>query len=232
MRKAKLIVFSLFQLLTSFIILAACIPSLTSTTEPLIESNLTAVANASAAEIVGSPVVSYATASSIEELVDQAEFIVIGRVEKSDEIINTARNPLDPTQSDPNLFGIGQVYKVYVDQYLKGDGSEFFSLIQNEGLITPEMPEAKQTIENARKQSDHIPLSSEKRYIFFLKYAWELTDTDQDYYVGILQPWRFEISGKNIARPESPWLYADKVFLEMPVVSFIDRVEQRVNKSN
>lgn len=225
MKNTKSTVFRLLLLLMSLTILMACTSSKPSPKEDIItaESQLTE-------ESVAPPIMSYVTADSIEELVNQSDIIVVGRVEKSDEIVNTVRDPQDPTQPDPNLFGVGQVYNVHVEQYLKGGGSEIINLIQNEGLITPEMAEPEQTIENAREQSDHIPLSPEKRYIFFLNYAWELTDGE--YYIGALEPWRFNLTDKGIASPESPWLYADEIFLSKPIVDFISQVEQLVSDSD
>lgn len=222
MKNTKSTVLGLLLLGTFLMILTACTPS---------ESDSIPTANTlSGEEFVAPPIMSYVTANSIKELVNEAELIVVGRVEKVDEIVNTARDPQDPTQPDPNLFGVGQVYYIHVEQYLKGDGPELINLIQNEGLITPEMSEADQTVEIAREQSNYIPLSSEKRYVLFLKHAWELTD--REYYVGILEPWRFEISDEGIVNSESPWLNADEHFPSQPVVDFISQVEQQSSNPN
>jgi len=231
MKKINLTSFSLFLLLLLLTVLVNCTPSTLSGVESPVENIPAATSDASAEEVVAPPVASYITANSIEDLTDAAELVVIGQVEITDEVVNMARNP-DDFSADPNVFVVGQVYQLHVDQYLKGNGPETIMLVQQEGIITSNsnMSVEDQSIERAKEQSEYVPMPSENKYIMFLEPLWGFPD--KSYYAAPMQPWRFNISDAETAKPESPWHYADNVFLPQSSANFIEQVVQQINRSN
>jgi hypothetical protein len=171
---------------------------------------------------------SYVTATSFEELVEQADIVVVGSAVEKGKVINTARNPLDPTQPDPNLESVGQIYTIRVNQYLKGAGGDSIRFVQSEGYLTAEMVVAGQTLEDAREQSDQIPLSLNKEYLLFLRGAPELDDGNL--YVAVAQPSRFDISNPLAIVPESPWAYAKQYFPPQALADVLQLLETRIGQ--
>ena len=178
--------------------------------------------------VVGPIEQSYVTAVSFEELAEQAEIVVVGSVVERGEVINTVRHPLDPTQPDPNLESIGQIYVIHVDQYVKGVGDDRIRFVQSEGYLTADMVDAGQTLEDAREQSEQIPLSLDKGYLLFLRGAPELDDGTL--FVGVAQPSRFDVSNPLAIVPESPWAYADQYFSPQSLADVIRLLEPHISQ--
>ena len=176
---------------------------------------------------IGSIEHSYVTATSFEELVEQADIVVIGSAVEKGEVINTVRNPLDPTQPDPKLESVGQIYVIRVNQYVKGVGNDRIELVQSEGYLTAEMV-AGQTVEDAREQSEQIPLSLNKEYLLFLRRAPELDDGNL--YVGVAQPSRFDVSNPLAIVPESPWVYAKEYFPPQALAEVLQLLELHIRQ--
>jgi hypothetical protein len=152
-------------------------------------------------------------ASSIQELAYFSELVVIGQVISKEQIINTARDPNDPTKTDPRFFSINQVYKVAVDSILKGESANTILIVQNQGLLrtTTDMkpPFAEIQREAARnEQKTFIPLTLNAQYIFFLRRLDQVSyivDGYQstDLYAGVAEPWRFRIALDGAVAPET-----------------------------
>ena len=171
---------------------------------------------------------SYVTATSFEELAEQADIVVVGSAVEKGEVMNTARNPLDPTQTDPNLESVGQIYVIHVNQYVKGVGDDRIEFVQSEGYLTAEMVVAGQTLEDARKQSEQIPLSLNKEYLLFLRRAPELDDGNL--YVSVAQPSRFDASNPLAIVPESPWVYAKEYFPPQALADVLQLLELHIRQ--
>jgi hypothetical protein len=179
-------------------------------------------------QVVGSLEHSYVTATSFEELAEQAEIVVIGSVVEKGEVINTVRNPLDPTQPDPSLESVGQIYVIRVNQYIKGLDENNIRFVQSEGYLTEEMAAAGQNLEDAREQSEQIPLSLNKEYLLFLRSASELDDGSL--YVNVAQPSRFDVTNPLAIVPESPWAYAEQYFAPQPLADVLRLLEPNVDQ--
>ncbi len=138
--------------------------------------------------------------------------------------MNTARDPNDPTKPDLNNFGVGQVYDVQVDGYLKGDGSLLIDVVQSHGLI----PSKSQGLtdddfEQARKQSHILPLTIGKRYIMFLSSSEFSYDgySKGELLGGRGHPWRFEITDAECVQPEDAITEIDRYFPSLPMDEFV-----------
>jgi len=111
-------------------------------------------------------------ASSIQELAYYSDIIVVGQIVSKEKIINTARDPSDPTQPDPRFFSIGQVYKVEAERVLKGESIKHLLVLQNQGLLATTSSMRPNSVEieseiNRNEQKTFLPLSLNTRYIFF-----------------------------------------------------------------
>lgn len=153
---------------------------------------------------------SFITANSYAELEQKSTLIAIGRVTHIVNIINMARDPNDPTSPDSQVFVVGQVYQVQVKQFLKGKAADILNIVQREGFLGLSISKSEADIEKAKDNEDYIPLSLEKDYLMFLEPM--LGYSEGEYYVGVAQPWRFDLSNPDEVLPESPWHDAIRIF--------------------
>ncbi len=166
---------------------------------------------------------SYITAGSIAELTLGSTLIVIGKVEKVDQVVNKARDVNDISKPDLRLLILGQVYQVSVDTLLKGkDPGLTMFIVQREGFLTkPQESEepSPEDVEMARQYTDHIPFVAGNRYLLFLEplYGFE----ERNYFVNALHPWRFNVTDPNHVYPESP-----AHLLEIPPSNLATVIEQ------
>ena len=112
---------------------------------------------------------SFITANSYADLVKMSTLIAIGRVIKTENIINMARDPSDPTKPDNQVFIVGQVYQVHIKQFLKGKEGDVLYIVQREGFLGPSMSKTEADIEKAKTNEDYIPLSLDKDYFNVLR---------------------------------------------------------------
>jgi hypothetical protein len=166
---------------------------------------------------------SFITANSYADLVKMSTLIAIGRVIKTENIINMARDPNDPTKPDNQVFIVGQVYKVHFMQFLKGEEGDTLYVVQREGFLGPSMSKTEAEIEKAKTNEDYIPLSLDKDYLMFLEPM--LGFPERGYYVGVAQPWRFDLSDTNKVLPESPWHEAIRIFPPQALESIVQQIE-------
>jgi hypothetical protein len=145
--------------------------------------------------------------TTLSEIVDRSDVIVIARATAIKGIVNTARDPNDHTMPDPIYFSIGQIYVVRVDSYIKGDGSKLIYVIQNEGFIPSESQvSTSDDIEQAQKLSDSAPLIIGRQYIMFLSFHDPEYSYDDfpinEFLFAKGHPWRFEITNTECVQPE------------------------------
>lgn len=172
---------------------------------------------------------SYITATSLWELTNKSTIVVIGKAVGIGDVINMARDVDDISKPDPNLFGIGQVYKFEISRYLKGEqevnGAKSIYVVQVEGMIilsAQKLP-TKEDIGKARAQEKYLPINLDSEYILFLEPLKGFSELKM-HYTGVAQPWRFALVN-NCAFPESPWQGANLYFHPQPINDFIERVE-------
>lgn len=169
----------------------------------------------------------YIVATSINELFRKSTIVVIGFVTQNEDVINMARNVNNIYEPDPFLFGIGQIYELKIDRYIKGESVTKSALsihiAQVEGVveIQPGKTITITEIDKARQNYKYIPLNNKQVYLLFLEPLQgfkELTN----YYVGVAQPWRFVVTNSNCVIPESPW-EASKSFFGYQLLSELEK---------
>ena len=171
---------------------------------------------------------------TLEARVAKTPIIVIGQVSEAGEIINTTRNVNDSSQPDPHMFGLGQVYRVKVEQYLKGTGSTSLSVVQAEGDVVynpdgpPAIPTTDEEVARLKARFAHVPLSTGTRYLFFLA-PMEGFDPALNYRAGALgEPWRFVLPLTGNAQAESAAREAVDAFPPRPSMELLTQVEQLI----
>lgn len=166
-------------------------------------------------------------ASSFQELAYYSDIVVIGQIISKEQIINTARDPSNPTKPDPRFFSINQVYSVKVDSILEGESKNILLLVHNQGLlktapdVTPTIAEIESEIDR-NIQKTFIPLSLDTRYIFFLKILDKISYDLNGYkstelYAGVAEPWRFKITSDDLVVPETLFPDMDMCFPRISV---------------
>jgi hypothetical protein len=177
---------------------------------------------------LGPVAASYVTAQSIQELTTRSTEIAIGHVTQMAGVINDARDVNDRTKPDPILLAVGQIYHFTVDQTLKGTLSPTIDILQVEGWMIrgpvadpTSMTGAEDAL--ARKNYEYIPLRPGVRYLVFLAKPFILPPNQ--YYGGIAQPWRFDLSDQAMVRPESPWHDASWLFPAQPLSSVLSQIQ-------
>lgn len=168
---------------------------------------------------------------SLEERVEISPMIVIGRVEAEAGIVNTVRLEEAPTTPDPNDFGLGQVYRVNVEEYIRGSGPATLNVVNAEGYLPSrdgspvELPESDAELDCIRAAyQSYLPLQVGERYLFFLQTA-EYFDPDVEYaFTSLGHPWRYLLPEGGQGRPESPYQEANDAYPVMPSEEFVETV--------
>ncbi len=209
-------------------VLLGCGPS--SVISPPVPSDSTTVRGipsiigATASVEPGSSAASYRTAQSVSQLVSESAIIVIGQMTGIGETFNMARSPQNPSQPDPAILGLGQVYHFQVERYLKGQGSRSIEIAQVEAILGDQTPKTPKNIARARASYGAIPLRPNVRYLYFLRPLTDFPDKP-NYFVGTLHPDRFVLGEQGNSEPETPSPEAKRVFRAKPSSELIGEVE-------
>lgn len=154
---------------------------------------------------------SYIIFPTFKELVAAADVIILGQPTGSKGVVNTARNINDISQPDAGIFSIGQVYQVQVERYLKGDGPQSISVIQNQGIFTLESlgltadEVTASDIEQVRQLFAVLPLTIGRQYIFFLSaadFAYGELPKEGTFGLSGGLPWRFHVASPDCVYTE------------------------------
>jgi hypothetical protein len=212
-----------YKSLAWFLILSTMIPSCLAANQSN-ESPYPQPVNVASPSVKVSVQQSYVVYNTFAEIVDRSDVIVLGQPTLRQGVVNTARDPNDPAKEDPELFGIGRVYEVKVEGYLKGDGPELIYVVQSEGLIPSKSQElTEENFEQARQLFKPLPLELGKRYIFFL-HSPQFTYSEfsrANLFGGIGHPWRFEITSSECVQPEDEVTDLYRYFPAQPLEDFV-----------
>ena len=169
---------------------------------------------------------SYVLYGTMQELVDRADIIIIGRPVGENGVINTNRNPSDTSQPDPSEFSLGQIYEIEVLHYIEGEGPATLYAIQYQGCIFEQVGEeiSESDIERARQREGIIPLSLNQRYIMFLYLNDVYQESPLVLYSGTAHPWKFSINELDCVQPEDE-LDLQMYFPPQTLESFITWIE-------
>jgi hypothetical protein len=163
----------------------------------------------------------------VQELTTLAEIIVIGQIRETDETINAARNPLDISQPHPDIFMLGQIYRVSVERYLKGKGENTLKIIQTEAILSQKQtPITPNNIANAKANHEHIQFGQQHKYILFLK----AVKVPEKHYSGVgLVPFAFKIADNGNAEAETLRRETSRAFQAKPASVLIQEIDEYVN---
>jgi hypothetical protein len=180
---------------------------------------------------------SQVASSSFQELAQYADIVVIAKVISEEAVINTARDPGDPSKPDTRLFSITPVYTIEVEQFIKGRGANTLNLVQNQGIIildaqgTRPSPAEIDAVIQENEGQVFISLSQDKRYLMFLRILDEADYEVDGYrsgslYAGVAEPWRFEITPEEVVVPETVLTDLRQQFPPQPLGDVIEKVNQ------
>ena len=152
-------------------------------------------------ETTSSPAASsHVVAGSLDELVEFSTHVVTGRYTNRKTEIHIPNIGSDG-EPDNSIVGIGTVYTIEVERYLKGDGASEIQVVQIEQFRTQSPGEAARVsdLESAR-----FPFERDGRYLLFLMpMPQRRVSSMPDLFLGVAQPYRFKLTDGE-ARADGP----------------------------
>ena len=152
-------------------------------------------------ETTSSPAASsHVVAGSLDELVEFSTHVVTGRYTNRKTEIHIPNIGSDG-EPDNSIVGIGTVYTIEVERYLKGDGPGEIQVVQIEQFRTQSPGEAARVsdLESAR-----FPFERDGRYLLFLMPMPQgRVSSMPDLFLGVAQPYRFKLKDGE-ARADGP----------------------------
>ena len=152
-------------------------------------------------ETTSSPAASsHVVAGSLDELVEFSTHVVTGRYTNRKTEIHIPNIGSDG-EPDNSIVGIGTVYTIEVERYLKGDGASEIQVVQIEQFRTQSPGEAARVsdLESAR-----FPFERDGRYLLFLMPMPQgRVSSMPDLFLGVAQPYRFKLTDGE-ARADGP----------------------------
>ncbi|MDI6816958.1 MAG: hypothetical protein QME41_07195 [Actinomycetota bacterium] len=145
--------------------------------------------------------------SSLKELSDNAEVIVIGTVRAQLQTHNLSRDAQDPSKENTEFVILGTDYEVSVDRYLKGAGNRKIIMTQEGGEL-----DGKTQLVDSR-----TPIHIGTTYAFFL-----IKVADKYRFGG--EPYKFKLSGGKVTVDSSEEI-AQAHFGEMTEQEFLDELK-------
>jgi hypothetical protein len=162
----------------------------------------------------------------MEEITTRADLIIDGQAISEDGIINSYRDPNDPSKPDPTYFSIGQAFTIKVNRYIKGEGPSYLNLVLNQGHVDKSLSELSTSdIEQAMIDQNILPLPLNQRYIMFLRFVSDnYIDFSGDIYTGLAHPWRFEVTTTDCVQPVDKEADLYRYFPSQSLNDFIESV--------
>jgi hypothetical protein len=180
---------------------------------------------------------SFITARSLEQLVEQSTVIAIARLEEAEEARDLTMFPGGPPQPQDDVYVLGQAYRLDVERYLKGEGPDAIRVVQAEawGLrdtltaSTSPQEEIEAMRQEALERHQFVPFAPDTAYLLFLNPLWR--DEDSGYLTGTRHPYRFVLAEDSQASPDSPWDGAQRSFPPRPAEELLGEVERLIEET-
>ena len=132
---------------------------------------------------------SHAVVSSLDELVEFSTHVVTGRYTNRKTEIHIPNTGPDG-EPDNSIVGIGTVYTIEVESYLKGDGASEIQVVQIEQFRT-QSPGAAARVSDLK--SARFPFEPDGRYLLFLIPQGQ-GGSMPDLFLGVAEPYRFKLT--------------------------------------
>lgn len=134
---------------------------------------------------------SFVSATTLRELTNASDIVLIGTVEGESGTRNLARNPKDLTKEDPNYIVVGQDYSVSVQTVLKGAAPQQVTITVARGRGN--------RARGVNDDADFVPLRAPQLYALFLRRL----PYEPTILALAIEPSRFRVDTMVVA--ESPW---------------------------
>lgn len=179
----------------------------------------------------------YMMGSSIDDLVQHADSVVVVRVTEAGPIFNGRRaGGSMQAPPDPNYYSIAQMFKGHVEQWLKGSGPSDIWFDQSQGSVPEGLPKTKAAIEAARQDSGALKaVQVGDRLVLFLTAPDTVPELgDLTWYPRAMRmPREFVLASDGyaaVAGDLSPTVRRDveAVFPKQPETALIDEIEKTV----
>lgn len=177
-------------------------------------------------EVVGSS--SKIIYPSFEELALNSDLVIIGQITEEKEVINTARDPNDPTKPDPEYYSVGQIYDLKVEKYFKGEGPDSINFAQHQSFLVIE--DGKQPggeeLQAAKRVENYVQVEFGKPYLLFLR---EISEYFLEYqeiglYTGTTEPWIYDYTNPDCVRIEGPDQSLASIFPPQPFAMINEKI--------
>lgn len=156
----------------------------------------------------------YPVTSELDDMISEADMVVVGKYLNFDSKWNMARDPEDITKEDPENFVEGRLYQFKVDQVVKGADSSEIIKVNHRVSETLKVEESDAVIaangtvkKSATWESSHEVVNQDplyiapnigSKYMVFLKY-----DEMQNNYYGAIEPFSIKFNDEDIAELQS-----------------------------
>ncbi len=164
----------------------------------------------------------YPVAQSVEEQVSSAQIILIGTVASVGGVVNTAFDADDPYRQLGDIFGVGRLYHIQVERYLKGEGPTDVTTIQVENYLnlSKESAEIRKDPGKVAPAPDVQAMRPGDRYVFFLRKS---VKKEIDYLLPGIEPYRYALAGDK-ASPQGVYKESSKALPERNVTEFLSQI--------
>jgi len=172
--------------------------------------------------------------TSIPELSNMSDIIIIGKIISAGNIINMARD-VNTAKPDPNYFGIGQTYKVEIESYLKGDGDKIIEFVQYQGFIITGLTNPPiDEIEKVKSETDYIHLDKNQKLLMFLdKSPYEYREyTRAPLFISVGHPSLFDITDPECVQPLDTLIDIHKYFPPKSFITFAQQINEPFDVSS
>lgn len=116
---------------------------------------------------------------TVEAMTNEADLVVVGKVQAKAGSRNLARNPLNPAEEAADRKLMSQEYEFIVETTLKGQEHKEILIVYPEFTILPS---------GEKSPEPQVPLELGQRYVLSLKSGIEGT------FYGIGEPWQFKLN--------------------------------------
>lgn len=165
---------------------------------------------------------SYIVANSWAGLVSLHSVIAIGTLTATDRIINSAREGTNYSEQSKSFYSMSRVYSFAIEQYLKGSGNGTCNVLVPEAILLPEITALPDAYNRGKALANRITPKNNGRYLLFVDVVKFGAD---EYCVGNVLPWRFDIGDVNNVIPESEWADAIKYFPPQTLTAAISTIK-------
>lgn len=167
----------------------------------------------------------YSVALSLEEMLEEADYVVAGSYKEFDSSWNMARDPENVRLEDAEYDIEGHLYRFEVEEVLKGDMAEGDILVNHKYSSVFPVRSAKTNEEGEVEVRNPLYIEPELggRYLLFLSY-----NADFDHYYGLVEPFSVKCMEDGTAKLQSNLIGQTEAFTQDGLFNNEERIQIRV----